>query len=393
MRFASNIMVTRSRIMQCIAIMCLCVACSELDTPIPPAIQDSNQPVILDVEGWKPMTSTRAHIFENTNDILDDKGPKGGGNMTVHAYIQGNAYPFIPGSRAWYFVPDNATTGSWRFYDATKNTFFNYYWPQEGYVDFFAYMPWNGSQRMKNISVGNYISNYGLTLTCNMQSTTADEDLNTDDLTDPKGQETIFAYTTEKSKADGNVNLCFVHPFSAIYFELKQAHRDLTINWIRFNNLYLTGSTTLNATTDNGTEIEWTPTGTTKTFTIPVYKSIPGEINFGSEIGGPYLVMPQAFDHKGTPDNATDDVCITINYYWDNAKDADDVIDGDENTVPNDNVYQITRPIKSTDITEWVSGRKYTYILNLGDNKEEILFQVKVDPWDKIEYENEIEIE
>ena len=75
------------------------------------------------------------------------------------------------------------------------------------------------------------------------------------------------------------------------------------------------------------------------------------------------------------------------------AKVADDVIDGDENTVPDDNVYQITRPIKSTDITEWVSGRKYTYILNLGDNKEEILFQVKVDPWDKIEYENEIEIE
>ena len=110
--------------MQCIVVMCLCTACSELDTPIPPAIQDSDQPVILDVEGWKPMTSTRAHIFENPNDILDDKGPKGGGNMTVHAYIQGNAYPFIPGSRAWYFVPDNATTGSWRFYDATKNTFF-----------------------------------------------------------------------------------------------------------------------------------------------------------------------------------------------------------------------------------------------------------------------------
>jgi hypothetical protein len=102
--------------------------------------------------------------------------------------------------------------------------------------------------------------------------------------------------------------------------------------------------------------------------------------------------MPQAFDHKGTPDDS-DDVCITINYTWDNAKDADDVIDGDENTVPDDNVYQITRPIKLTGITEWVSGRKYTYILNLGDNKEEILFQVKVDPWDKIEYENEIEIE
>lgn len=383
MKFASNIMVTRSRIMQCIAIMCLCVACSELDAPIPPAITDSDQPIILDVEGWKPMTSTRAHIFENLNDILDDHGPKGGGNMTVHAYLRSNAYHFIPGSRAWYFVPDNETIGSWRFYDTPQNTFFNYYWPQEGSVDFFAYMPWSGSERMKNIAVGNYTSGHGLDLTCNMPSTTSDNDDNTDDLTDPKGQETIFAYTTEKSKADGNVNFHFVHPFSAIYFELKQAHRDLTINWIRFNNLYLTGSTTLNTTTNNDTQIMWAPTGNTNTFTIPVNKKIPDEINFGSEIGGPYLVMPQDLTN----------VTITINYYWDNAKDTDDQIDGDENTDSNDNIYQITRSITTSTVSKWIAGRKYTYVLNLGDNKEEILFQVKVDPWDKIEYENEIEIE
>ena len=390
MKFASNIMVTRSRIMQCIAIMCLCVACSELDAPIPPAITDSDQPIILDVEGWKPMTSTRAHIFENPNDILDDKGPKGGGNMTVHAYLRSNAYHFIPGSRAWYFVPDNETTGSWRFYDTPQNTFFNYYWPQEGSVDFFAYMPWSGSERMKNIAVGNYTSGHGLDLTCNMPSTTEDGDNSTDDLTDPKGQETIFAYTTEKSKADGNVNFHFVHPFSAIYFELKQAHRDLTINWIRFNNLYLTGSTTLNTTTNNDTQIEWTPTGNTNTFTIPVNKIIPDEINFGSEIGGPYLVMPQELTN----------VTITINYHWDNAKeDTDDKIDGDEDYDTNspdaeknkNDTYQIVRSINA--ISAWEAGKKYTYVLNLGDNKEEILFQVKVDPWEKIEYENEIEIE
>lgn len=205
------------------------------------------------------------------------------------------------------------------------------------------------------------------------------------------GQETIFAYTTNKSKADKSVNMHFVHPFAAVYFKLQQAHRDLTVNEIRFNDVYLTGVDTLTATTDNNTTITWTGTGSRGTFTIPVHKIIPGQINLGAKIDVPYLVMPQNFEY--VLDDVPKEVTVTIDYTWNNAKDKDDVIFGDEDLDPANNRYQIRRSIKSSSLTKWEAGKKYTYILNLGDNKEEILFQVKVEPWNAVEYENEIEVE
>ena len=317
-------------------------------------VQLSDKEITIDADGWKPLTESRATIFENENDFLnDDPEAKGGGNFTMHAYLKETGATFIGGARAWYF------NNEWRFYDERNNRFPAYYWPQNNSVDFFAYMPWSGSQRRKYITVGNYTQGTGLTINCTMQKTTTLEDVD--------GQETIIAYTANKSKAHKSVNMHFVHPFASVSFELKQAHRNLTIEWIRFNNVYLTGYTTLKETTDNSTQISWTPTGNTNTFTIDVNKIIPGDINFGAKIGGPYLVMPQSFS------GAT----ITIKYHWDNQKDKDDTITGDEDGNPNNDYYQITRSLSGN----WLVGNKYNYVLNLGDNQEEILFKVEVEPW------------
>lgn len=318
---------------------------------------------------------SRATIFENQNDILDDAADgKGGGNLTMHAYVSNTGTERFK-SRAWYF------NNVWRFYDETSNKFYNHYWPNER-MDFFAYMPWDGSGRLKNIEVGNHVAGTGLTVNCNMQSTTADQNDETDDLLDPLGQETIIAYTPNKHKE--LVELHFVHPFAAVSFELKQAHRNLTINWIRFNNVYLTGTTTLNKATNNSTQISWTGTPPTSTFEIPVGKTIPTDINFGAKIGGPYLVMPQSFG-KGT-DSKADDITITINYFWNNEKTYDDEISNDEDynsqnkedEMNKNNIYQISRPLTG----EWLAGNKYNYVLNLGDNQEEILFKVEVERWE-----------
>lgn len=309
---------------------------------------------------------SRATIFENQNDILNDAADgKGGGNLTMHAYVSNTGTERFK-DRAWYF-------NGWRFYDASSNKFYNHYWPNES-MDFFAYMPWEESERLKNIEVDKYEVGTGLTIKCNMQSTTADQNDETDDLLDPLGQETIIAYTPNKYKEE--FVLHFVHPFAAVSFELKQAHRNLTINWIRFNNVYLTGTTTLKDDTYNSPQISWTGTGAPNTFTIPVGKTIPDQINFGAKIGGPYLVMPQSLS-KAT---------ITIRYVWNNEIGSDDVISGDEdyNSLdPDDeknknNIYQITRPLSEN----WLAGNKYTYVLNLGDNEAEILFKVLVEPWE-----------
>lgn len=363
----------------CLALLMLVTACGGQDEP---AVEKENRPelsdkeITLDIEGWKPLTESRANIFENEDDFLNENG--GGGNFTLHAYLAESGETFIGGTRVWYFIPQNATTGTWEFYD--EPNIIHYYWPQQGTVDFFAYMPWKNSNKRKSIEVGAYTQGSELSITCNMQSTTADGNDSTDDLYDPDGQETIIAYTTGKSKADGSVNMYFVHPFSAVYFKLKQAHRNLTINWISFDNIHLTGSTTLNATTDGYTSITWSPTDNGKgTFTIPVKKTIPGEINFGGEIGGPYMVMPQSFG-KNT-DDKNDDVTITVSYTWDDGKDD------------TEDTQEFSRSITTETIKSWIAGNKYTYILDLGDNKEEILFQVLVEPWKSDGHKHIIDVE
>ena len=339
-------------------------------------LQLSDREIELGVDGWRPMTESRATIFEDEDDFLnDDETGKGGGNFTMHAYLRETGATYIGGSRAWYFVPDGETTGNWRFYDQVNNRFIQYYWPQNNTVDFFAYMPWKGSGRQKVIEVRNYTPGAGLTVNCEMQQPIT--------IDDTDGQETIIAYTSNKSKADKSVNMHFVHPFSAVYFKLKQAHRNLKINWFRFDNVYLNGTSSMNSSTDGSTVVAWTPKGTPGTFTIPVAKTIPDDINFGGDIGGPYMVMPQVFDHNATPANPDDDVMLTVNYTWDDGLDTD---------VTND-TKQFSRSITTTGVTEWIAGKKYTYILDLGDNNEEILFKVIVEPWDVEGYDHIIDVQ
>lgn len=366
----------------CAAFLFLLAGCSGQDMPTvdkedEPKVSDKE--IALDIEGWKPLDESRATIYEDEGDFKSEAS--GGGNFTLYAYMKESAETFIGGARVNY----QASSDRWRFY--SHPNYIEYYWPQSGTVDFFASMPWQGSDRNKNITVGSYSKDTGLSISCQMQSEITN-------LEDPTGQETIIAYTTGKSKTNGSVNMHFVHPFAAVYFKLHQAHRDLTINWIRFNNVYLTGAGTLNATTVATTKIQWTPKGDLGKFEIPVKKKIPDQINFGGEIGGPYLVMPQSFvGRKDGNENVLSDVSVTINYTWDNAKAEDDVVEGDEDTNVGNKIYQITRSITTSNITSWIAGNKYTYILDLGDNKEEILFKVMVEPWTSHDYENIVDVE
>lgn len=358
----------------------LVTACGGQEDPIvekEDQLQLSDKEILISADGWKPMAESRATIFETENDFKNVN--KGGGNFTLYAFTRGSETPFINGTRVRY----QEGNGRWRFY-ADPN-YIEYYWPQSGTYDFFACMPHGDKQ--KNITGITYDNTKGtVTLTCQMQSTTADGDDATDDLDDPLGQETIIAYTPGLSKQSEAVNMHFVHPFAAINIELKQAHRDLTINWIRFDNIHLKGIATLEKT-QSKTVVSWAPDENEKltSFTIPVNKTIPDHINFFGKVGGPYLVMPQDFN-VGTKD----EVQITINYTWDDGNDT------------NNDTQTFSRFIKripadgdgdDTSMTSWIAGNKYTYILDLGDNKEEILFKVKVEPWVSGGDKNEIDIE
>ena len=356
----------------CFALLILATACGGQDDPVvekEDSLQLSDKEITLDVDGWKPLTESRAVVFETLDDLKNRE--KGGGDFTLHAYMQESGQTFIDGTRVHYHVPVDGTEPSWEFYADGK--IFQYYWPHQGKVDFFAYMPWKGSSKQNNIKDISYSQCDGISFSCQMQSTTTD-------VTDAAGQETAVAYVTDKDKGTGEVEMLFVHPYSAVYFELKQAHRDLRINWIRFNHVHLQGTATLDESIGYNTDIGWMPTdGGNDTFTIPVNKAIPADINFGAPVGGPYLVMPQTFG-KGT-DTTDDDVTITVNYTW------NDGIDNGNDT------KEFTRSITTQNITQWMAGKKYTYVFDLGDNKEEILFQVEVEPWIWDGYKHEIDVE
>ena len=196
-----------------IVVVASLVLCLTIQSCHEETIYDDSCQISFDTSVQDNVNFTRATIFENQNDILnDDENGKGGGKLTMHAYVSNTGTERFR-SRAWYF------NNVWRFYDASSNKFYNHYWPNYS-MDFFAYMPWDGSEKQKMITVGEHTSSTdqspGLNITCNIPEP--------ENLEDTKGQETIIAYTPNKHKE--TVYLHFVHPFAAVSFELKQAHRN-----------------------------------------------------------------------------------------------------------------------------------------------------------------------
>ena len=353
----------------CFALLMLVTACGAQDDPAmekEDKLELSDKEILISADGWKPMAESRATIFETQNDLLNEE--KGGGDFTLHAFTRGSNTPFIDGTRAKYFTEENG----WRFY--AHPNIINYYWPQTGWFDFFAYMPYEDSDKQKIINSISYDTSGSVTLTCSIPNTTQSvEDL--------AGQETVIAYTTYMSKqtVGDKVNMHFVHPFAAIYIKLIKSHRNLKITKIQFNNVYSQGTTTLSGNTGDNANIVWSPQGTPGTFEIPVDKVIPNDVNFGGDVGGPYLVMPQSFNVDGT-----NEVKIKVFYIWDSA------IEGNDGELEQSFECSIN---KGEDITSWKAGYKYIYNLLLGDNEAEILFKVDVEPWDVMTNKHVIEVE
>ena len=345
----------------------LVTACGGQDDPVVEnenKLELSDKEIHLEIDGWKPMTESRASIFESQDDFLYANETKTLGNdFTLYAFTRGSDTPFINGTRVNYQVRTDGGENRWRFY-AYPN-YIEYYWPQTGTFDFFALMPYG--DRQNNITNVEYNKTLGeVTLTCKMQDTTGSLD-------DHNGQETIFAFTKDLNKESGNVNMHFVHPFSAVNFKLEKSHSKLTINSIKFENIYLGGSITLSGKTTDETNVEWsTPEGSkaTFTFTIPVDKAVgegEGKINYGDDIGENFLVMPQTFTGEGQ---------ITITYTWKNE------------------TKSFSHPLITGQIGGWEAGKKYLYKLSLGDNtQDEIFLDVEVEPWKSGGAKNEIDVE
>lgn len=298
---------------------------------------------------------TRVTLFDKADCLTDPSN--GGGNFRLSAYSNDSGQAVIDNARVchmawngvlgWWFRNEMGTP-----YKEEDDELMNYYWPLGHTLDFFAYMP----MKLDNtgVTINSYSKTEGPSISCKLPL----------DKSGQNGlQEFIYAYTEDRTQTmdEGNVPLQFKHPFACVIFRLGQSHR------IKINEIQLTGI--YNAGNYKPKTKEWDPSDSRETLSIEVGKTIPEQINYNSLIGGPYIVMPQSF-------NGTESISeLILKYDYQSGTDLTGKID----------IIGLS--------TKWEPGKIYTYTLNKGDSGEEVVFSVKVDEWDIIDYTNEIDVE
>ena len=319
---------------------------------------------------------TKASIFDSPASL--NNPDVGGGDFAVYAIISGNTSAagnmFMSDARVNYF-PD---ADDWRFKN-DKGQFVNYYWPLgDVKLDFFGHFPLNPEDAgVSDVSLKPAGPSFKFSLP--LHSYDASEERNKT-LVDSKTsnqeglREFMYSYVPAQTKETQNavpsnpgIKMNFSHPFAAVSFRLGQSYRmtlhDITLSNIKYEGVYKFDEVwSVDYTSDD-------QTGNPEVgdLWIEVEKGIPTPINFNSPIGGPYLVAPQILDDSSS---------LIVSYTR---------LDAQKETK--------SVRLNSLGADKWEAGRHYVYTLGLGNNEEEILFQVKVEKWTVIDYKNEVDVE
>ena len=340
------------------AIICtLLVACTNDDER--DVILSSEDEIHFDVSQMKHISDTRSHLYDMDSALFKEE--YGGGNFWVNAYPDETSVQYI-NSRVWW-------SGKYWFLRKGYETY-NCYWPKNNKLNFFAYMPWDLNN--STVTIGSYTYNEGGEFGCNLPLNNTAIGMNQETVS-----EFMYAFAKDCTKEQGSVQLAFVHPLSAIYFKLKQSHRDVIIHGLGFENIYNKGNYRCGeetATTgdfkDNFKYSLWTPQGDKDTMAIKVEKVVPEDINFNAEIGGPFIVMPQSFAGVNFY------IVYTYNGEKKTARVSLDEIHG--TSIPNNG---------------WQPGKKYVYSIDLGDSNVEIHLRVSIEEWKSDDFKDIIDIE
>lgn len=333
----------------------------------------SDQELRIEIDGWKPLEESRANLYEDESDLKDEN--LGGKNFTLYGYIDtDNGYhTYLGGAHAyWYEFGDKK---EWVFRSGDNEI--TYYWPQNDAVNFFAYMPYKGYDvnaegNMKHyVTYNGYTKGSGPTFDCNLPTTNAN---------DANQVEFIYAYVSEKTKpAVGEpLSLKFQHPFATVSFQLGGGSYRMKVQEITLGNIHTTGTFSVK-------DQSWTPKTTgkgTSSYQASFGQEgilIPSDaMNYNTDFGGPYLVMPQDLTN------------VTLRFVG---------VRGDEvETI--DQTVSLARllNLNNKEHTQWLPGKQYTYRILIGNNKEEIYFDVVVEDegnldWIEIEDKTEISVE
>jgi len=276
--------------------------------------------------------ATRASVVNDDADLetLD---------LHVDAYYHGTATPYFSNKK----VKFNAS--AWGFVDGSGNAE-HYYWPIVGSVptsmatsslDFVAYAPYDLTGT--GVSVLTYNVSDGLSFSCAL----------------PENQTALkeFLYAHQPSQTSesnlGSVDLVFQHPFAKIAIQVKPSHREIyRLNTIKFKDVKNHGTFT------HGNSPQWVTSGENTDLTITLNQAVSEDADFTTsqvtDMHLPFIVIPQTYTAAGQ---------IEVKLTWD---------DGDA-----EQTYTFNNPV-----SEWESGKSYTYTLDLLGKIE---FSVTIDSW------------
>ena len=295
--------------------------------------------------------ATRASLYNNESDLRGDY-------LYTYAYREGTSLLYF-GSGVKFSTEDvDISNHRWLFYG--DGGYKKFYWPLEGALDFFAYAPSNNGYVQVNPAAN------PPQFTADMPLTNTGETVHQENM-----KEFLYSYAPDRDKTGGTVPLAFRHPFAGIVFKGSQSHRDLTVKSITIDGIKYKGTCSLDSETG---ATNWSLTESAGKLDLNIGKIIPGDVNFYSELCGPYLVLPQSND--GTEENKI----LSVTCHWKGYNPNSDAESDDTKT--------LTGKISN----DWEAGKIYTYTLDLGNSREEILFKVSVAPW-KYVYNHEFEIE
>lgn len=319
-------------------------------------VEVSQQEITFNITGnWNQEASTRMTTIDNDDLKSYD--------IRVDAYYHETTTPFLSNKKIQY---KTGLYNSWKFVD-NSGLPESYYWPIEGSVtsgsitvgsiDFVGYVPYSKPSYIGDPTYTYENPSFTCTLPINIGEPNTFDTSNQTSL-----QEFLYAYSGNRTKttsnseillADGIVPLIFKHPFALVNIYLDKAQRGTTINTVTLSNLSTSGTFTYGS--------GWGTYGNTANLLITVGKEVPGQINYNSLLGGPYLVLPQAL-------SGSDNLTVNRTYGGD------------------------TGNISATIGDTWDAGKIYNYYIYLGEDPNDILINVTIENWVTHDYKIPIDV-
>lgn len=314
---------------------------------------------VVEKEAETRALGTQSTTYDNYSSLVTEA------SFRMNAYYHGTTTTYINNSKVRYWAP--SAPHYWRFCDDGDNLK-RYFWPpidnqtnanpDYKYLDFFAYLPATKPAYITS-DIG-YSTSNGPTFTCSLPLTDSGQ----------SGiKEFMYGLAPNLTKTDGEVAFSFQHPFARIIIALTRAKLGMTLNSVTFNNIRY------NETFTHGNTPKWTSSGSTSNFVMTVDKTMGTDLPNGV-IGGPYLVVPQAF--------AGSTQTITLNVTYDPwATEAPTSSSGitytKDNSDPTNKTYNIAVAITRD---SWNAAGSYTYSIDLGEDDNTVTIGVTVQEWD-----------